>query len=194
MTYPVACAACGAIVREPPGLDAFAFFGLERRIDLDATALEKAFLELSRLLHPDKQIARKSPEPLATRQSRALTLAATMNAYYALLRDFGKRAEHLLKALGGPAADKDRRTPPDFLPEMLEAREEVEDAKAAQDRPKLEARLHAFEDRHARTQTRIAALLSGSPGLDKLVEARVELNAHKYLVNLLEELRGALRT
>src|SRR5437870_1297191 len=82
---PVACKACGALLREPG--DHFAFFGLERRFDLDEAALERAYLELSRLLHPD----RAKPKD----RTRALALSAAMNAAYATLKDRLKRAEYL---------------------------------------------------------------------------------------------------
>ncbi len=191
LVYPVACTKCGALYRESPCQDAFTFFGIDVKFDIDPTDLERRFLELSRLLHPDKQIARQSPEPLSARKTRALVLAASMNQHYATLKAPMKRAEHLLRALGGPTADKDRRTPPNFLPEMLEVREEIEDAKAAKNRPLLETRLREFEQRDAATRDRIAKLFA-TPAPGALSDIRVELNAIKYFVNILDELRSAL--
>src|SRR5205085_2031432 len=117
--------------------DHFAFFGLPRTFDLDEAALERSFLELSRLLHPDRQIARKAPESADARRLRALALSANMNAAYDALRNPLKRAEYLVRLAGGVGPEKDKRTPEGFLPEMLELREELEEAKSAFDRERL---------------------------------------------------------
>src|SRR5581483_5510501 len=120
------CATCGALFKEPPGLDHFAFFGLPRSFDVDEKAFEKSYLELSRLLHPDRQIARKNaPDSPEARRLRALALSATMNQAYETLRSPLKRAEYLVRLAGGPGPDKDKRTPEGFLAEMLELREEL---------------------------------------------------------------------
>ena len=186
----IVCEACGALFREPANLDHFALFGLPRRYALDEPAFEKAYLELSRLLHPDRQVAAKSPEPLRARQSRALALSAGMNAAYATLKSPHKRAEYLLKLLGGPSAEKDKRTPPDFLVEMMERREALEEAKAEGARATLQVWLVELETRETEAFEKIAALFSGGSDLSSV---RLELNAVKYVTNLIDELRAALR-
>jgi molecular chaperone HscB len=190
----VVCGACGALFREPPGLDHFTLFGLERRYALDEAALERSYLDLSRLLHPDRQVAAKSPEPLRARQSRALALSASMNAAYAVLRSPAKRAEYLMKLFGGPAAEKDKRTPEGFLVEMMERREALEEAKAGGARDALAGWLPELEAREKDAFSRIAALFAATPDHAGLAELRLELNAVKYVSNLIEELRVALRT
>jgi molecular chaperone HscB len=172
-----------SLIREQP--DHFALFSLERRFPLDEAALERSYLELSRLLHPDRQVALKSDEPLARRQARALALSASMNQAYATLKDPTKRAEYLLKLLGGKTADQDKRTPQDFLAEMLELREEVETAEPA----RLASLLAALEDRAKEAFARLEGLFEAkdAPGI------RLELNALKYVTNLIEELRAKVR-
>jgi len=91
------------LIREPE--DHFTLFGLERRFAIDEAALEKSYLDLSRLLHPDRQLAQRSDESLAKRQQRALALSAAMNQAYGTLKDPTKRAEYLLKLLGGASAE-----------------------------------------------------------------------------------------
>jgi len=165
--------------------DHFALFGLERRFDLDDAALEKAFLDLSRKLHPDKQLAVKSDESLPRRQQRSLALSAAMNQAYAALKDRHKRAEHLLKLLGGQTADQDKRTPPGFLAEMLEHRELLEEGDTA----RLEPLLASLEKREADTWTRLSQLFRAGD----ISQIRLELNTLKYVTNLIEELRKKLR-
>lgn len=192
---PFVCAACGALWKEPAGLDHFGFFGLPRSYDVDPAALEKAYLELSRLLHPDRQIARKgAPKDGAEgRRLRALALSATMNSAYETLKNPAKRAEYLLRLGGGAGPEKDRRTPEGFLPEMLELREELEEAKAASDRPGLEARRGEIALRRDRVLEAVRGQLARLPAPDAAAEARIGLNALKYLTNVLDEIDLALR-
>jgi molecular chaperone HscB len=195
LARPFVCSKCGALFKEPPGLDHFAFFGLERAFDLEEAALEKAFLELSRLLHPDRQIARKntSGESPDARRLRALALSAAMNAGYETLKNPLKRAEYLLRLSGGVGPDKDRRTPPGFLDEMLELREEVERARAEKDRAALEAHRTLLRGRREQGLSALRTLFSGPLSQEALARARVELNALKYLDNIVTELDAALR-
>src|SRR5438445_12552364 len=46
------CSACGK-VQPPVPVNYFTFFGLPRKLNLNAAQLERAFYELSRKLHPD---------------------------------------------------------------------------------------------------------------------------------------------
>jgi hypothetical protein len=48
------CQSCGK-VQPPAPVDYFAFFGLPRKLNLDVTALDKDFYELSRKLHPSQR-------------------------------------------------------------------------------------------------------------------------------------------
>lgn len=177
------------LIREPE--DHFGLFGLERRFDLDLALLEKSYLELSRLLHPDKQVALKSDEPLARRQARSLALSAAMNQAYGALKDRTKRAEYLLKLQGGKTADQDKRTPQGFLAEILEKREDAESARAsdAADRARLERILADLEGRETAAWRRIEELFRAGD----TSEIRLELNSLKYVTNLAEELRTKLR-
>lgn len=168
---------CARFLQRPE--DSFTLFGLERRFDIDAVRLEKSFLELSRALHPDRHRDVKE-------KARALAATAAMNQAYAVLKDRTKRAEYLLKLLGGPPADKDKRTPPGFLAEILEKREEVESS----DGPSLAPLLADLEDREKAAWARIEELFRAGD----TSEIRLALNSLKYVTNLAEELRTKLRS
>jgi molecular chaperone HscB len=169
--------------------DHFALFGLERTFDLDLAALEKGFLENSRKLHPDKQLTVQSEESLPKRQQRALAFSAAMNQAYAVLKDRAKRAEYLLKLMGGKSADQDKRTPPGLLEEMLEKRELVAES-SSDAREKLNALLAELEGRENETFARLSKLFRAGD----TSQIRLELNALKYVTNLIEELRKTLPT
>jgi molecular chaperone HscB len=171
------------LLREPG--DHFALFGLERRFDVDDSQLEKAFLELSRELHPDRHREQKA---------RALALTAAMNQAYATLKDRTKRAEYLLRLLGGKTADQDKRTPAWLLAEMLELREAVEGIRERAPDPALARQSYApiladLEDRANMAWVRIDELFRAGD----TSQIRLELNSLKYIANLAEELRTLIR-
>lgn len=189
LELPYLCHTCGTLLRDPPGLSHFGRFGLPPRFELDLAELERRYLDLSRRLHPDRRIG-KGPQV----QARALILSSALNEAYAALKDERLRAEHLLQVWGGPTAEQDKRTPPGFLMEQLELREELEEAKARGDRPRLEAgRAQAHAER-AGCLARVRALFAteGFPRPELLTELREQLNVVRYWATLEEELSAAL--
>src|SRR5215213_7932505 len=121
--------------------DHFDRLGLPRRFLLDAGELERAYLAHSRAVHPDFHLAGASSELDAS-----LELSAAVNEAYNTLRDPFTRAEHLLALEGGPSASEHKQMPPAFLAEMLEAREEIEQARG---KPAESERLgNAFASRY----------------------------------------------
>lgn len=158
--------------------DHFERLGLPRRFSLDPTALEAAYLDRSRAVHPDFHHAGSGGERAA---SEALT--AAVNEAYTTLKDPFRRAEHLLALLGGPTATDVKDIPPAFLMEMMDLREEIERADA-------EGKVKHESDAKKRLEAIFAGLV---PRFDRgeLVVIRKELNAAKYLKGILRDLRDA---
>lgn len=163
--------------------DHFERLGLPRRFSLDPTALEAAYLDRSRAVHPDFHQTGSGAE-----QSASETLAAAVNEAYTTLKDPFRRAEHLLALLGGPTAAEVKDIPPAFLMEMMDLREEIERADAA------------GKARHeAAAKKRLDVIFTGLiPLFDQALAnpaartaIRKELNAAKYLKGLLRDLRDA---
>jgi molecular chaperone HscB len=156
--------------------DHFERLGLPRRFSLDPAALEAAYLERSRAVHPDFHHTGSGGEQAA---SEALT--AAVNEAYTTLKDPFRRAEHLLALLGGPTATDVKDIPPAFLMEMMDLREEIERADAA------------GKARHeADAKRRLEAVFAGLVLLfdrGELLAVRKELNAAKYLKGILRDLR-----
>src|SRR3954466_10928738 len=133
----------------------YEFFGFERKLDLDESALQKRFYELSREWHPDR-FSRKGPEESA----RAMENTALINDGYRTLRDPVKRAEYLLTEEGFPIGEqRSRDVPPELLEEVFELNMMLEELKGGDDeaRPQLEragenfARLRTEIDRELET-------------------------------------------
>lgn len=118
-------------------MDPFATLGFERRYNLDKTLLDRRYRELQQALHPDKHVSAPASE-------RALTLskAIEVNEAYRVLRDDQKRGEALLSLFRRAREPAKQAADPELLMEMMELREALSEARAAND-PALVARLAA---------------------------------------------------
>jgi molecular chaperone HscB len=133
------CSACGK-VQPPRPVDYFTFFGLARKLDINANALEKEFYELSRRLHPDLNARFDKRE-----QAWSLEQTSLLNDAYRTLKDPIKRTEYLLHLEGvqleeqsKSATEKARASgevkkqvvPPDLLEEVFELNMQLEELRA----------------------------------------------------------------
>lgn len=103
-----------------PAPDPFTVFGVPRSLDLDAKALEKRYLVLSRECHPDLLRSQETGDCLAVLQR-----AAEINDAWKVLRDPWQRARALLEAQSPGVLDRNKKLDPTFLAEALELAEEV---------------------------------------------------------------------
>src|SRR5258708_9873535 len=132
------CTACGK-VQPPQPVDYFTFFGLPRKLNIDAAVLEREFYALSRKLHPDLYAGRASGE-----QDWSLEQSSRLNDAYRTLKDPIRRTEYLLHLEGvelegqsKAATEQARKTgekkqivPPDLLEEVFELNMQLEELRA----------------------------------------------------------------
>jgi molecular chaperone HscB len=85
------CPACGKIQPLPRGRDYFAFFGLPRKLRLDAAELEKRFHRLSWKLRSDSFVRTGEYE-----RELSLDRSSQLNDAYRTLRNPVSRVEYLL--------------------------------------------------------------------------------------------------
>ena len=176
----------------------FSFFGLEPKLVLDPSELQKRFYELSRQWHPDRFSRRAADE-----QAQALEATAILNDGYRTLRDPVKRAEYLLKEEGFPIGEqRSKDVPPELLEEVFELNMMLEELKGGDDsaRPQLEAAKKNFL--HLRTGidseleklfvTYDAAEPQSQTASQALQEIRNVLNRRRYIENLIREVERAL--
>ena len=182
LACPLVCEACGALHRPEESLDAFAVFGLEPRFGLDAEALRKRLLKLSRRLHPDFFGADAEQRALAERNS------AELNAAYATLANDFARASLLVAVRGGPDSDSERQMPQAFLMEVMEWNETLETAREG---PQGEAVAKVEPLAAELAEARGAAMARAGELLDAgqdPTEARRQLNAVRYVDRALEQI------
>jgi len=163
--------------------DPFALLGLPRSFDLTRSQIEEAYLTRIGGVHPDVL------EAGADGQVDQLNLARQT------LADPESRANLLLDLLGGPGKGADRSLPDGFLIEMMEAREQMESAAAAKDRPATDRwAAWAESERNTHMQAAVELFAHAQSGaadaltLSTLKALRTRLNAWRYIERMLEQL------
>jgi len=187
------CRACGALQEAPASPSPFAVFGLEPTYAVDREQLRRRLLELQRATHPDFHGgAGDARRELAERNT------AELNGAFDVLADDFRRADHLIRGLGGPDEKAERQMPAPFLMEVMEWNEVLEEARGAAGTPGPPGDAVAraldlgkvLERERARLLDSVARHLSPLPseGATALTEVRKELNAIRYVDRALREL------
>ncbi len=166
--------------------DPFALLGIARTYRVDAAALRSAHLRLAAAIHPDRVTA-----PVETLE--ASRRAAELNDAYRTLNDPTRRAEAILALENVPTPPAGTETlPGEFLMEMMELRESLDDAIVAGDAARIaELRDDGFT-RRAESLESLGGLFDralvavGPERLRLLDAARQELSVLRYIVRLLD--------
>lgn len=165
----------------------FDILGLPVAYDVDPVLLQKRMIQLAAANHPDRYT-----DPLD--QADAAQRAAAINEAHRVLRDPLLRAQLLLELLAGSASRDEKALPPDLLMQMMEVREELEDAIASQDKPTLDRlRQWAADEQATHLQAMgdhlNAALSPAAPDqADHLQQAQLHLNTLRYLARMLQQM------
>lgn len=189
LSTPLFCETCLELLEPGDARSPFETLGVQRGYELNAMALRKRLLALSRRMHPDFFAGADA----ATR-ARAQRNTAELNAAFEILSDEFRRADWLVRSLGGPGEDEERQLPVEFLSEVLEWNEAVEEARSAgPDAPahpalaELDRKLRAEREAAMRE---ISDMLSPLPDAhaSELARVRRRLNAVRYLDRTLHEI------
>jgi molecular chaperone HscB len=118
------CANCSA----PLGaeLDLFAALGLDRKLTIDTTRLERTYHDLSRMVHPD----RFASSPAAVRAA-SLRSAALLTRAYRTLRDPVQRGLYWLELNGEKLADNNKHVPPEIAELVFDVQEQLAELRGA---------------------------------------------------------------
>ena len=180
----------------------FEVLGLERRLGIDAAALQRRFYELSRRYHPDFH-ASTSPED----QAQALAASARLNAAYRTLRDPIARIDYLVRLEEGretkEGASEKPKAPPELLEEMFEIQEALAEARAGgldedtrrtltEQRGRLLARHHEEEARLAGPLSAAWDRAAAEARPTVLAECKAALATRAYLRTVIDDLGQAL--
>ncbi len=163
-------------------VDAFALLGMAPRFDVDLAALERAFFDKSKELHPDRFASAPAAERVV-----ALTKSRALNDAYQTLKKPVPRAEYMLARAGVTIGDNERLDPT-FLMQILELREELAEARQA-------ARLADVERLQGAMIARRQDALAALPALfeaNDLGGIKEQLILLRYVNRYLEECDAAL--
>jgi molecular chaperone HscB len=150
----------------------FDLLGVPPQFDLDATDLRQRYLAASAKTHPDR-----FTDPLE--QAEAAERASAINAAYRTLSDPAQRAKALLMRRGVWADLDSAQLPPALLMEVMEVREELEEALAAGDQPTIDRlRQWAAQQREAHLAQLADHFGSDEPDVDAV---RQTLAALRYV-------------
>lgn len=154
----------------------FEIFGLPGQFALDRPALDDAWREIQRLVHPDRFV--NAPE---SDRRAALQWAALANDAYQTLRNPLKRAAHLCALNGHPLdADSGPAMPQDFIFEQIEWREHLDNVRIDRDLAALEKLAAGLRDRRDEQMALIERELDGGNYAKAIGEVRKMMFLEKF--------------
>jgi molecular chaperone HscB len=195
------CPQCSRILALGRHGDFFTFFGLPRKLVLDAKDLERRFRDLSRKFHPDFFYNATPEERLAS-----LERSSYLNDAYRALKEPVSRVEHLLAVEGLPSVTASgpgqAKVPPALLEEVFALNEELDEIREQREsgtdpealRPRLEAARGPIERKRDAHERELLALSerwdaqASAPAAEKratLDALRERLLERNYINNLL---------
>jgi molecular chaperone HscB len=185
------CKFCNTL--QPPSADYYRFFGLDRRLNINAADLQRRYYSLSRLVHPDRY-----PNGTHNEKRFALDATAILNDAYRTLRDPAARAEYVLKDEGIEATDRrSSRVPPELIEDVFEVNMSLEQWRHGDHsvRPELEAALSRFRSLREDADSELGASFTEyDSGRDRntLIHIRHVLDRRSYISNLIGEMEERL--
>jgi molecular chaperone HscB len=139
--------------------DPFELLGIEPRFSVDLAAVEQRHRDLSKALHPDRYAGAPPTE-----RRLALSRAIDVNEAMRILRDPVRRAEALLRRAGVAVGELSEPKPsPELLMEMMEAREQLADARRAKSAARVAGLANSMQGRQAEVEDRLRRALDASP-------------------------------
>jgi Fe-S protein assembly co-chaperone HscB len=142
------CEQCGSPLPVPADLDCFSALGFPRRLTIDVDALETAYHELGRKIHPDR-FASSAPEV----RSQSLASTALLTRSYRTLRDPNSRGLYWLELHGEKLAENNKSVPPELAETVFEVQEQLADLRSASGDAALELRSEVEKRRAELTST-----------------------------------------
>lgn len=163
--------------------DAFGLLGLPAQFDLESSAIEQAFFDRSKELHPDRFASAPAAERVA-----ALSKSRALNDAYQILKKPVARAEYLLAQAGIKIGENERIADTAFLMRVLELREELAEARVAKETALIERLCNDMKARRKDVVESLSALFDRKD----LGAIKDQLIVLRYLDRYLEECDAAL--
>jgi molecular chaperone HscB len=194
------CPQCGGPL--PAETDSFAALGLARKLVIDPSALEHAYHDLSRKIHPD----RFAQSPVRVRDA-SLRGTALLTRSYRTLRDPVSRGLYWLELNGEKLNRNNNRVPPELAELVFEVQEQLAELRAARSggsarsRELADALTHRRSEVAARLEQAVSELHrnferwdahNGGDAALLIADLKAILSQIAYLRTLLRDLDGEL--
>ncbi|CAK9800241.1 Iron-sulfur cluster co-chaperone protein HscB [Anthophora plagiata] len=117
------CTKCKVLQEPPENLTYFDVMGISKSYDVTFTEIQKKYKALQKQLHPDKFSNKSEKE-----KQLSETLSSLVNEAYSTLINPLKRGLYMLKLNGVTISEETDNVHAEFLMEIMEKNEEIEDA------------------------------------------------------------------
>lgn len=151
----------------------FELFQLPVSLRVDTTGLSKKYFELQRKFHPDRFIQASEAE-----QEEALQLSAQVNKAFKVLKDPDETIKYVLQLKGLLEEEEKYQLSPDFLMEVMDLNEELEQGMTAE----LEEKINALKNElYAHVETIITNYQEGIGTEKELLQVKAYYFKKKYI-------------
>ncbi|XP_065359910.1 iron-sulfur cluster co-chaperone protein HscB [Calliphora vicina] len=176
------CQHCGHLQDVNTEINYFDLLDFPQKFDLEAQALTKRFRQLQTVVHPDKFSNKTSRE-----QTNSADWSSLINKAYKTLSVPIDRGQYLLELNGLQIPQDNSVLNKEFLMEMMERNEEVEDATTKNE-------LNAINDRLTQELQEKVVSLGNAFSENNLEMAKSLLVEMKYLISIQKTIKNKLQT
>ena len=142
--------------------DYFQFYNIDRKFQIDKSALRKQYILNNKKYHPDYHTLESEDS-----QDEVLRLSTLNNEAYKVLTDDRKRIMHVLRLENAMPEEGKAQVPQAFLMEMMEVNESLMDAKMSDDASAIQNVADQLNSLQEELKTRISqAMLSWDKASD----------------------------
>ncbi len=195
------CIQCAAPLPVPADLNYFSALGVPQKLTLDTAALETAYHDLGRKIHPDRFAS-------GSAQARALSLSGTalLTRSYRTLRDPISRGLYWLELKGEKLAQNNTSVPPELAETVFEVQEQLADLRSADGGAAIELKKEiehrraelaaSMDDLNRQLQANFAKWDAGDGQSNKELVAELKsiLSSLAYLGTLVRDVDRGLET
>lgn len=162
----------------------YQIYGIEQSLQIDKTNLRKQFLQLSKQYHPDNYM-----QATAAEQSKVQSIMEQINKGYKVLMNNDLHLQYYLIENDIIAHDEQFKLSPQFLMEMMDLNEEVEELTMAKNEAQIKAKQASIEVEKEKLISQIKELLANASEANKLLIKEYYYQV-KYLDRLIELLKS----
>ncbi|XP_042475388.1 iron-sulfur cluster co-chaperone protein HscB homolog, partial [Macadamia integrifolia] len=132
----LSCESCKSVQPVDSSVDYFQIFGLDKKYEIEDCSLEKKYKDWQKKLHPDLVHSKSEKE----KEYAAEQSARVIDAYRTLSKPL-LRAIYMLRIEGVHVDEETTISDPEFLAEIMEIREAVEEADGPQSLNKIQCQM-----------------------------------------------------